>query len=308
METEEAQPRVVQSDVECEELADLPQLPVRVLVLAADGEGPDVAKALRGVADALGAGLGVQVEDLPVASWRSLPSLAGQRFDAVFFRPDPIPPAPDDPAAPSLAILGALGLLLRDVGARLWVLAPPAELSEGEPERRRALCLRLLARGAPPSVLVPESWTAAEQLGFAEQLFEKLLADAPLVKAVGRASAERDPKPELYLPAGRRHGLDLGRLLEDHRQRIGSLHSELKSFRMEIEAFASVRDVEGHRERNARRTEDIDGIRQAAEEIDRDRDPAGWTRLAYGIERLAALEVELNADRDDLRAPGAPAS
>jgi len=305
MESDEAQPRVVQSEVECEELAVLPQLPVRVVVLAAEriGAGPDVGKSLQSAADSLGAGLGVRVDARDLDSWRSLPAQPGDRFDAVFLRPDPIPPAPDDPSSPSLAIQGALGLLLRDVGARLWVLAPPSDPGEDEETLRRALCANLLKQGAPPAVLLPGDWTPAEQLSFQEALFEQLIADAPLAKAAARAALDRPSQPELYLPAGRRHGLDLGRLLEDHRQRIGSLTSELRSFKMEIEAFASVRPVDALRDRNVQHSGDIEEIRAAAEEIDRDRDPAGWTRLASGIERLGALEVSLNADRNALREP-----
>jgi hypothetical protein len=43
-------------------------------------------------------------------------------------------------------------------------------------------------------------------------------------------------------------------------------------------------------------------IRDSCEEIDRDRDPAGWSRLAANIDALRRLEDAVQGDRDRLAA------
>ncbi len=52
----------------------------------------------------------------------------------------------------------------------------------------------------------------------------------------------------------------------------------------------------------ARRREALEAVRTGCEEINRDRDPAGWSRLAANIDELRSIEEDRRRDGDQLQA------
>jgi hypothetical protein len=108
----------------------------------------------------------------------------------------------------------------------------------------------------------------------------------------------------VFQPRGLRNGLDLGRILEEHRRRIDALAVGMKTFGREIEAASQTLEGDGWEERLlkvAQRVESLESARQACEEINRDRDPAGWSRLTANRELLDVLEEDDQRDRDLLK-------
>ncbi len=298
-------PRVIETSAPCPPLARLPKLPVTVLVLdrgEADEERKGLAHRLARLADELGVGEGVQVVEHRVPDWDyPLEGLDVRRFDAVFVRSTDLPGALDDFSEPADGLIDGLSLLLADAETRFYVLAPPPP---DHPDRRDALALRLAERGSPPAVVVPAAWDEAAVAHFLTTLFERSLHDWPLARAVTDAAAGELPVPVIYQPPGRRHGLDLGRLLEDHRRKIEEGVSSLRMLSRELQAAGP--DERGPLARIAadapvRQTE-LEEIKAAVEEINRDRDPAGWSRLAESIARLQRWEEDLERARQALEA------
>ena len=298
-------PTITETAATCPTLARLPKLPVTVLVLRDptedEGRRRIGARLLR-LASELGVGDGVVVQEHEIESWAALDDSPPRgRFDAVFLCPDTIPGAWDDPTEPRDEVVDALARLFDIAETRFAVLCPPDEGAE----RRRSLTLRLMERGGPPLVVVPADWNDPEVGAFVEGLFERLLHDSPLVRAITDAAAERSGEVQLVRPPGRRHGLDLGRLLEDHRRRIEEGGSALRSFRRQVEAerpeqpdprWTEVSDG------TEARQDELDAIKEAVEEINRDRDPAGWSRLGVTIARLERWESGLERARRTLEA------
>jgi len=304
-------PRLIETSAPCPPLARLPKLPVRVLVLSYDesegGERRGLAVPLARLADELGVGEGVQVSERVIRDWDSLTTGdEACRYDGVFLVAPSLPGAYDDPNEPSDELVDALSSLLADSETRFLVLQP-SKSDLDTPDRRDALCLRLAERGSPPAVVVPADWSAPESERFSALLFERLLHDSPLARAVSDAGGGLQPPATIYQPPGRRHGLDLGRLLEDHRRRIEEGGSALRMFVRELEA---VRPREGEPEgswsqtadRASKAQHDLEQIKAAVEEINRDRDPAGWSRLAESIARHQRWEDELDSARHALEA------
>jgi len=296
-------PRVIETSAPCPPLARLPKLPVRVLVLdrgEADEERRGLGHRLARLADELGVGAGVQVAEHRIPDWEDpLDGLELARFDAVFVTSTDFPGAFDDPSEPADGLVDALSMLLADAETRFYVLAPPPP---DLPDRRHALCLRLAERGSPPAIVVPTDWEEASVAQFLSALFERILHDWPLARAVADAAAGTLPVPVIYQPPGRRHGLDLGRLLEDHRRRIEEGASSLRMFLRELQAAGPDGDESLARvaaDTPSRQTE-LEEIKGAVEEINRDRDPAGWSRLAESIARLQRWEEDLERARQTL--------
>lgn len=302
-------PRLIETSAPCPPLARLPKLPVRVLVLSYDeSEGEEsrgLSAPLARLADDLGVGQGVQVSEREVPDWGSFfEQDTVCRYDGVFLVAPRLPGAYDDPTEPSDELIDALSTLLADSETRFLVLQPP---DADELDRRETLCLRLGERGSPPAVVVPRSWGGAAAERFATSLFERLLHDSPLARAVADASAGLSPPAIIYQPPGRRHGLDLGRLLEDHKRHIEEGGASLRTFLRELEA---ARPREGEPDeawtqtagRAGQAQQELDQIKAAVEEINRDRDPAGWSRLAESIARHQRWEDELDRARHRLEA------
>ena len=219
-------------------------------------------------------------------------------------------PAPEGSTSePTEAVVDVLARVLGDLETRFWVLDPPPDgAPDGEDARRLKLCRDLVNRGGPPAVQLPQGWKTEELLGFYEDLLEWVLHDAPLVKAVSRATGERRPMPAIFQPAGGRFGLDLGRLLEDHRKRINDESISVKIFQREVEA---VRPPDDDRRQEfwvsleadtLGRLDALERVRNQAAEISRDRDPAGWSRLATNIDELRSIQEASRRDRDQLLA------
>ncbi len=309
------EPLIVESSAVCGTLSLLPRLPVRVLIVSHDAvgrehEGKTVAQRVERTADELGVGEAVVVESRAWSRWSDLeqaPPL--MRFDIVMFRTDLLPPSPADPNAPDPRCAEVLGSVLEAVSARFWTLDMVVfpEVADEQDLRAHGLCMQILARGGAPSVRLPPSWEPTGRDDFLVSLFEYALHDAPLPTATERAWDRSLPPPELFLPEGRRHGLDLARLLEDHRSRIHDVATSLRIFQREVEAsrpadpeaeerWGAVRDIMSGRH------DMLGGIRASCEEIDRDRDPAGWSRLAANIDALRRLEAAVQGDRDRLAA------
>ena len=305
-------PRVEESGTPCIAVSRLPSLPVRLLVLgrgAADSRA--FAPRLVQLASDLGAGDGVEVAAGPLSSWHApLHSIEPGRYDVLLLRPEAVPAdaiyrdqAPD-------WLVERFAATLSECATRVWLIEPAA--ADGDPQeatRLEDLARRVVRAGGPPAVVVPSPWGDQDAPGFVEACIEQLLHDATLGAAVERATEERHPPALLLVPEGRRHGLDLARLLEDHRARIGEQTSGLRAFRREYEAFrAGAGDHAAFDPFGLRleaRAEALTQVKGACEEINRDRDPAGWTRLAQNIARLAAIEAEEEADRSTLRATAA---
>lgn len=304
--------RVAEADAPCPALTPLPELPVTVLVLASPGVEPaerkGLAELLSGVADELGAGDGVHVHAASLTSWHSpLEDAPPGRHDIVILRPDAVAAEADQPSHPAPWLVDRIGAALADASTRFWLIDPPL-LEDDVPEaaRREDLARRVVAAGGPPAVILPAGWRGQDLPTFHVELIERVLHDAPLVVAVERACGSRTPAPQIFLPAGRRHGLDLARLLEDHRMHIDEASSGLRAFVREIEAAqaqaggAAAGEWAELIERIAGHEADLTAVKEAFEEINRDRDPAGWSRLTDNIARLGHLVAAHGEDRDRL--------
>lgn len=300
--------KVVEASAPCPVLARLPRLPVSVLVLVqagAEGEGKPLAARLARLADELGVGHGVQVIEHSFTDWPSLDQEPPTgRFDALFLHAAPLPPDPEEPRDPRGDVIDVMARLLSNLEVRFQVVGPGG----GEADRRAGLLLALLRRGAPPAVLLPADWSEERVGAFEASFFERILHDAPLVQAAATASGDNGALPTLYQPPGRRHGLDLGRLLEDHRRRIEQGASALRMLQRETEAFrpdpedAAQEPWEEIAADVIEAQERLEAIKQAVEEINRDRDPAGWSRLADSISALEEWEASIQQDRERLAA------
>ncbi len=282
----------------------LPELPVKILVVDSPSDGSNSSRSLverlERLADELGAADGVAIAGRTVEPQvLSLGQLAQQRFDIVILRPSPVLPLALSGELPAEA-MGLLGHELSACAARVCVLAPAQVSSAGDDcGWRRSLALKLVASGSPPVLVLPGDWAVDDIDRFVIEFVERLLHDSALESAVQRTLGELTPVPTLVLPAAGRHGLNLGRLLEAHRQRIDDETSFLRGRRREVEASQppGPQPPEGRLQAWALRLEGIEErlerlerIRAACDEIDRDRDPAGWSRLAANIHELALLE------------------
>ncbi len=307
------EPLVVESPTACPGLTRLPRLPIRVLVLTSpelvDPARRSLTDRLARRTDELGVADGVAVNAEVFASWKLAPGgLGRKRFDIVLFRPESIPWAEGSSTEPTAEVVEVLGRVLGELETRFWVLDPaPTEAPEGDDARRLKLCRELVDRGAPPVVRLPLGWEPEELLGFHEDLLEWVLHDASLLKAVTRAAGGRRPVPAIFQPAGGRFGLDLGRLLEDHRKQIAEESSSIRIFQRELEAVRPSDD--GRQELWERleadagqRLESLERVREQAAEINRDRDPAGWSRLSANIDELRGIQQRARHDRDQLLA------
>ena len=305
---------VVESDVPCPVLERTPRLPVRIHVLDARTEASpavSIADDLAQLARDLGAADGVVVQGSRSSGWITrLPTGSG-RWDGLVVYPPTLLAASSgagelDSSVPDESAVTSLTALLSNTGARFLILAPSPATSEGvgpravELARRVKLVRALAAAGAPAVVLLPVEWPDDITANFVARLFERLLHDSSLERAVSRAAQGRFELPSIFQPRGSRGGLDLGRLLEHQRKRISELSSLMKRFARELEAASDVLGPEvllQRLERVERRVESLEGARTACEEINRDRDPAGWSRLAQSVELLNVLSEDDRADR-----------
>ena len=306
-------PRLIETSAPCPPLARLPKLPVSVLVLSreeADGEDRrGLASRLARLAAELGVGDGVQVTSHIFKDWEHFrDGLEPGRYDCMFLCDTEFLGAYDDPSEPADELIDSLSIVLSDAETRFIVLQPPRD---GVPDRRDSLCLRLADRGSPPAVVVPSQWDLAEGERFSAVVFERILHDWPLARAVADAMGDQELRVTIFQPPGRRHGLDLGRLLENHRRRIEEGGNALRIFQRELEAARPVEGDPGPWEQIAgqasRRQEELESVKDSIEEINRDRDPAGWSRLGELIARLNRWEEELERARSALEATRHPA-
>lgn len=292
----------------------MPRLPVRVHVLEArfeDTPAVGIADDLRQLATDLGAADGVVVQGSRATGWITrLPTGSG-RWDGLVVYPPALKPvartgSEPDSSLPDEVAVASLTSLLRNTGARFMVLAPSQERAEVngaralELARRVKLVRALAAAGAPSVVLLPVEWPDDITADFLARLFERLLHDSSLERAVSRAAQGRFELPSIFQPRGSRGGLDLGRILEHQRKRIAELSSSMKRFARELEAAQEVLGGEAflqRLERVERRVESLEAARKGCEEINRDRDPAGWSRLAHSVELLDVLSEDNRADR-----------
>ncbi|HCP48045.1 MAG TPA: hypothetical protein DIU15_18545 [Deltaproteobacteria bacterium] len=311
------EPRIIQTQSVCESLERLPELPVRILVLSSVGvEDPSrrgLAARLERRSSELGVGAGVVIHDAQFDKWDQLLQEPGEsRYDAVFLRPSSLPADHFEQDRPADHVMDRLFGLLGDLCARFWLVDPePNAGDEGalrsSEARRLALCRTLVGRGAPPAIMPSCSWEPDELARFHEDFFERALHDSPLPLAVGLATGSLDASASVVVPMGSRHGLDLGRLLENHRSRIDAASGSLAMLHREMEAVSALDGVNAGDVRAAlaedalQRTRRLDLVKDACDEINRDRDPAGWSRLSANIQQLAALESDIVQARSWIR-------
>ncbi len=308
---EQVPPRVVEFPARCVVLDSLPDLPVRVLVvsgLGVESEGRRrLADRLERTAESLGVATGLVVVERSLDDWSTDGGMAEQRYDVVFLRPGKVPADQQDVRAPSPHVVGGLSGLLGDSRSRFWLLDSYAD-DPGDAEsqqRSEALCRSVVAQGGPPAVLVPPQWESDRRIRFHETLLEWSLHDAPLELAVSRATGTNGPPPILFLPSGRRHGLDLGRLLEDYRRRIDKTGAALQMLSVEL---ASLDEGSGDEQLSSTRLREdalawsrsLELVKHACGEINRDRDPAGWSRLRSSLDQLQELERAVAAAREEI--------
>lgn len=309
------EPLVVELPAACPGLARLPRLPVRILVLTAPGIDDPARKGLAdrfvGLSQELGAADGVVVSEQEMSGWSLAPRASERyRFDLVILRPAAVPASVEGPDEPDPLVVDGLSRVLGDLETRFWVLDPAPHADPDDDVRRMKLCRRLVERGAPPVVVVPPGWTQEELTAWHVDFLEQVLGDAPLAAAVSRATASLRPVPAIFQPTGGRFGLDLGRLLEDHRQRIGHASSGLRIFEKELEAAepdgaatdSTTLTWQSLMGEARTRHEKLDRVREALEEIHRDRDPAGWSRLGTNVAELRDIEAGERSARDQLQA------
>ena len=303
-------PRVVEFPAECAVLESLPTLPVRVLVVSAAGVEEQGRRGLAGrlerTAESLGVADGLIVAERALFDWDTTVG-ARERFDAIFLRPGEVPADEEDARLPATHAVGGLRGLLVDSRARFWLLDPGGAV-EADPhlqQRCEALCRNVVSTGGPPAVLVPPEWDSDRRVLFHQSLLEWSLHDAPLDLAVTRATGTSGPVPVLFLPSGRRHGLDLGRLLEDYRRRIDSTHAALRMLSVEL-ASLSVDDAPQSQVRaklepsTAAWMTHMQQVKESCDEINRDRDPAGWSRLRASLDELQEVESAVAAAREEV--------
>ncbi len=259
----------------------LPALPVRVLVVGAPVAKRPLAARLERLAEDLGAGDGVVVGSCPAQSGPWPPG----RWDIVVLR-----------ASPEL-LLHSPDLRTPLEAAQARVLLAITDEGDGAREWADALAFE----GAPPLV---HAMIVGEEpaLAFAEVLTERLLHDSALHRAVERAMTASGCAARILVPASSRPGLDLGRLLEAHRQEIESLHSRTRAFEREIEALVLPEIAVGLAGRAVRRRESLTRLKEGCAEIHRDRDPAGWARLRRSIDEVLVVRREDELDHTDLHA------
>ena len=304
-ETDYPEVLIVESDVPCPVLEQLPRLPVRIHVLdAREEKSPpsNLADALARLAADLGAAEGVEVRGSESAGWTSRLGSGSGRWDGLVLLPPVLARHPDDPTEPTDEAFESLRGLLSNTGVRFLVLAPSTRSADEEELARRVKLVRALqAAGGPPTVLLPVEWPHAVVTEFALGFLERILHDAALDRAVSRASRGRFEMPTVFQSRGRRNGLDLGRILEEHRRRMDELTAGMKTLQREFEAAAQALGGAGWDDRFAQiaqRIGSLEGARVACEEINRDRDPAGWSRLTANRELLDVLAED---DRRDLK-------
>jgi len=317
---ERTPPRVVEFPARCVVLDSLPNLPVRVLVISGDGVESEgrrrLAERLERTAASLGVASGLVVAERSVSDWSTGGVLAQERFDVIFVRPGSVPADGEDVRVPSQHVVGGLFSLLGDSRSRFWLLDSYADDPEdGDSQlRSEALCRIVVSQGGPPAVLVPLEWESDRRIQFHESLLEWSLHDAPLDLAVTRATGDSGPPPVLFLPSGRRHGLDLGRLLEDYRRRIDETGAALQMLSVELAALGPGHgDEKGAHSRLEQSAlawaQSLELVKHACDEINRDRDPAGWSRLRSSLDQLEELEATVAAAREEtelLRADSLP--
>jgi hypothetical protein len=303
--------RTVELDVVCPPLERLPVLPIRVRVTASsaeiDGRKP-LASRLQRVAEELGVESGVRVDSTELVG-----GPPDNGCDVLWLRLHSLPPAPGELELPDPDRVAVVSDHVSAAGCRFWIL-DMAEVEDPHAVDRRAeaLARRVVGLGCPPAVLVPAAWDTEQRLHFHEELLRRALHDAPLERAASKAAGTLRPLPALVIPGGRRHGLDLGRLLEHHRVRIEEGFGRLRMLEKELDAsrpfaaaappgqWASLEQAVDSRLPELKR------LKENADEINRDRDPAGWARLLNNIEDLRRLQEGVRRDRtllEGLRSP-----
>jgi len=309
-------PRVVEFPAECPILDSLPDLPVRVLLISATGVEPEgrrgLADRLERTAESLGVAEGLVVEERPLLNWSTDCGAAGERFDVVFLRPGEVPADDDDARVPAVHTVGGLLGMFGELRSRFWLLDATVP-DPHDPDlvyRSEALCRDVVSRGGPPAVLIPPEWGNDRRLLFHQSLLEWSLHDAPLDVAVSRATGHTGPVPVLFLPSGRRHGLDLGRLLEDYRSRIDGAGVALRMLSVELAALEAAtfvnEDACAELSRDATIwAQSLEVVKGSCDEINRDRDPAGWSRLRASLDQLKELEDNVGAAREAIELLGA---
>lgn len=154
-------------------------------------------------------------------------------------------------------------------------------------------------------MLVPQEWESDRRLHFHQALLEWSLHDAPLDLAVRRAAGSDGPVPVLFLPSGRRHGLDLGRLLEDYRRRIDGTYAALRMLSVELASLSAESGMREDRRDSLQESADVwmthmRTVKESCAEINRDRDPAGWSRLRASLDELALVEGGVASARHEI--------
>ncbi len=299
--------RVVEIPKDCTALVRLPELPVRMLVLAAPSVDPPdrrpLPTRLRRIAESLGVGEAVVLDHHPFTDWMNpLQGLDPMRYDAVFLRPDVVPPEDEDPLAPDPGAVASLAQALVDLETRFWVLEPGGDGGKESTVVAERLARSIVEGGGPPAILPPADWDWGKRVAFYEEFVERILHDATIDRAATEASIGKGSAPSLIIPAGRRHGLDLARLLEDLRRRLDEGDSAVRSLQMEIDAAPVVNGglevLDGLGRDNTERVHQLRKVRGSCDEIHRDRDPASWSRLADSLDGLTKLEEAVGRDRD----------
>jgi len=294
-------PRVVEFPAKCAVLDSLPVLPVRVLVVSEEGVEEEGRRGLAGrlerTAESLGVAEGLVVAEQELVDWSTPSGADNERFDVIFFRPADVPTDGEDGRMPATHTVGDFQGLLSGSRARFWLLDPG-----GAPDpdahlhqRCEALCRNVVSHGGPPAVLVPLEWESDRRLRFHQELLEWSLHDAPLDLAVRRAAGDDGPVPVLFLPSGRRHGLDLGRLLEDYRRRIDGTYAALRMLSVELASLSAADGVRAEKCEHLQEDANVwlthmRTVKESCDEINRDRDPAGWTRLRASLAELERIE------------------
>ncbi len=304
-------PRVVEFPAECAVLDSLPTLPVRVLVVSEEGVEEAGRRGLAGrlerTAESLGVAEGLVVAERELFDWGTPSGADSERFDVIFFRPADVPAEDGDGRLPATHTVGGLQGLLSDSCARFWLLDPGAAMDSDShlQQRCETLCRNVVEHGGPPAVLVPKEWESDRRLRFHQALLEWSLHDAPLDLAVRRAAGDDGPVPVLFLPSGRRHGLDLGRLLEDYRRRIDGTYAALRMLSVELASMSSESGMRADRRDCLQENADswlthMRAVKESCDEINRDRDPAGWSRLRASLSELEFVEGAVALARDEV--------
>jgi len=164
--------------------------------------------------------------------------------------------------------------------------------------------------GGPPAVVLPSDWSQPYRETFLRGLQLGLINGSRLSTATWQAllESEADCSPRLFMPRNGDNGLNLGRLLEQHRNHIEKLDADYRTFGRRLEADVPPEGSLGFdawREMSESLPETLQELERLADRqasVAQERTPRGWVELQHDIERAEELNLALENQEETLHA------